>query len=326
MFGYIYISYIIEYTMVKIGICKLCNNQFETNNLRTKYCNVCKKIKVKEWRQPYNKSQKARETRKKYYQEHKQERINYTKKWQEKNKKRKERYMSEWKQKNPDYYKNYNKKNWQENKPIESQRHKEYHKKNRDKILERLKKYRQEHKDYFKKYDKIYRLDNFEKIRANNLKNKSEKKEHYKQLSKKYYQSPHGKEVNRNNVRLRRARKKQINHNFTLEEWKLKLNDTNGYCPLCKKYIGIDKLTLDHILPISYAPPNFVYTINMVKPLCLSCNSSKNNKFGVEDFMIVLEAIKKVDEDKANKIIEYLYNSEQEKINKNINNFFINWN
>lgn len=311
---------------MKTKTCSLCNNQFETPNLKRKYCQSCKKIKTKEFRQPYNKSQKAIETRKKYYQEHKQERKNYTKKWQEQNKERKDKYMAEWKQKNPDYFSKWNKENWKNNKEKEKARKKMYQEKNREAILKRLKQYRQEHKDYFKKYNYNYWRDNKEVLSENKKRNYTKNILHYKAKSKEYYQSPQGREVNKKNVRLRRVRRKQIEHSFSLKEWQIKLKETKGYCPLCKKNVGIDKLTLDHILPISFAPPNFAYTIDMVQPLCLSCNSSKNNKFGVEDFMVILEAIRKVDEDKAFKIVEYLYNKEEEKINNNISRFFIYWN
>lgn len=62
-----------------------------------------------------------------------------------------------------------------------------------------------------------------------------------------------------------------------MEEWNKKLDDTQGICPICKKFIGKDKLTLDHIIPISKAEEGFEYTINGIQPLCKSCNSSKGD-------------------------------------------------
>lgn len=75
-----------------------------------------------------------------------------------------------------------------------------------------------------------------------------------------------------------REKKKQLIHKYTLQEWKEKLVKTTGICPMCNKYVGIEKLTLDHIIPVSKAPMGFVYSIDDVQPLCKECNSKKNNK------------------------------------------------
>lgn len=79
----------------------------------------------------------------------------------------------------------------------------------------------------------------------------------------------------------RRAREKQVYHNFSLKEWNKKLLSTDGICLKCNKNIGIDNLTLDHIVPISKAPKRFIYTINDIQPLCFQCNRIKNNKMEV---------------------------------------------
>jgi 5-methylcytosine-specific restriction endonuclease McrA len=62
--------------------------------------------------------------------------------------------------------------------------------------------------------------------------------------------------------------------------------DTNGICPSCQKDIGINKLTIDHIYPLSLANEDFkitgikrIYTIDDVQPLCFSCNASKNKTY-----------------------------------------------
>ena len=54
---------------------------------------------------------------------------------------------------------------------------------------------------------------------------------------------------------------------------------------MCESSVRIDKLTLDHIYPVSKALKDYnktqikrVYTINDVQPLCKRCNCSKNNK------------------------------------------------
>ncbi len=76
----------------------------------------------------------------------------------------------------------------------------------------------------------------------------------------------------------RYAKRKEHYNTFTNKEWFQKLKDCFGICTKCKKYIGIDKLTCDHIVPLSKALKDFIYTIDDVQPLCRSCNSSKNNR------------------------------------------------
>jgi 5-methylcytosine-specific restriction endonuclease McrA len=78
-------------------------------------------------------------------------------------------------------------------------------------------------------------------------------------------------------TRKRRLLKKSAIECFTVKEWQQKLEATKGVCPKCNTFIGIDKLTLDHIIPISKAPIGFKYTINGVQPLCMVCNSKKRN-------------------------------------------------
>ena len=86
----------------------------------------------------------------------------------------------------------------------------------------------------------------------------------------------------RYNLKLRRARRrgylKNIKHLFTTLEWKDKLEKTSGICPSCNTYIGIEKLTLDHIYPVSKAEVGRIYTINDIQPLCIDCNNRKNAK------------------------------------------------
>jgi 5-methylcytosine-specific restriction endonuclease McrA len=86
------------------------------------------------------------------------------------------------------------------------------------------------------------------------------------------------REIARMSVTRRIARLHNVVHAFTVNEWISKKNATNGICPLCNILVGIDKLTLDHVFPISKAEEGRVYTINDVEPLCLSCNCSKNAK------------------------------------------------
>lgn len=101
---------------------------------------------------------------------------------------------------------------------------------------------------------------------------------------KRYQQSEKGRLVSRRHLRNYRAKKRGIIQDFTEEEWQQKLKSTNGVCPMCNKNVGINKLALDHIIPVSKAPVGLVYTIDDVQPICGSCNSQKGNKIYMIDF------------------------------------------
>jgi hypothetical protein len=85
------------------------------------------------------------------------------------------------------------------------------------------------------------------------------------------------KETARKKSRERRALLKNIVEIFTENEWVAKKNATNGICPSCNTFVGIEKLTLDHIFPVSKAEEGRIYTIDDVQPLCKPCNARKND-------------------------------------------------
>jgi len=105
-----------------------------------------------------------------------------------------------------------------------------------------------------------------------------------KSSRRKYHQSENGKRTSRKLKRNYIAKKRGIIHDFTEEEWQQKLESTNGICLMCNKNVGIDKLALDHIIPVSKAPVGLVYTIDDVQPICGSCNSQKGNKIYMIDY------------------------------------------
>jgi 5-methylcytosine-specific restriction endonuclease McrA len=72
-------------------------------------------------------------------------------------------------------------------------------------------------------------------------------------------------------------RKHNLKSNFSYEEWFLKLYKHHGFCPNCDRWFGIKGLTTDHILPLSKAPEDFIYTIDDIQFLCLQCNDEKFN-------------------------------------------------
>jgi len=97
----------------------------------------------------------------------------------------------------------------------------------------------------------------------------------------RYIESEKGRANGLKHSLKRRTRIKNVIHNFTYREWLQKVKDTFGICPRCDKYVGIRKITLDHIIPISKVEKEQVYTIDDVQPLCRGCNSSKNGRVEV---------------------------------------------
>lgn len=110
-----------------------------------------------------------------------------------------------------------------------------------------------------------------------------EVKKRRRKNAKKYHQNPKNKEKIQKWGRERRARKNNIVHDFTQEEWRAKLKATNGICPGYNKeshYVGIKNLTLDHNPPINRVTKGFIYTINDIGPFCKSCNCTKKDRIG----------------------------------------------
>ena len=96
--------------------------------------------------------------------------------------------------------------------------------------------------------------------------------------ARKYRTSPKGRFQNMLYQRKRRINKKSVIHNFTYEEWKSKIDSTNGICPRCKRpYEEGYGVTLDHIFPLIKAKEGYIYNIDDVQPLCKSCNCSKKD-------------------------------------------------
>jgi len=134
------------------------------------------------------------------------------------------------------------------------------------------------------------------KIYYQNPENKKKRKEYekskaFKQSMRKYAQSKKGKiarkrftnslkgKLNKFKKDLKRREKEnKIVHLFTIKEWIELKTKTNGYCPRCNNYVGIDKLELDHIIPISKAKEGQIYTIDDIQPLCPNCNKSKGGR------------------------------------------------
>ncbi|KKK50685.1 hypothetical protein LCGC14_3122550 [marine sediment metagenome] len=163
-----------------------------------------------------------------------------------------------------------------------------------------IKLYRQRNKEHFKQVALLWKKNNLERCKKlakvryrskreellnQNKEWKNKNKNRVVEYRKQYANTTKGKEIIKKGVRKRRAIKHCIIEDYTQEEWLQKVKDTFGVCPSCSTFIGIDKLTLDHIYPISKAYKDYlrmgikrVYTIDDIQPLCNRCNPSKYNK------------------------------------------------
>jgi 5-methylcytosine-specific restriction endonuclease McrA len=72
--------------------------------------------------------------------------------------------------------------------------------------------------------------------------------------------------------------KKEFGHAFSYLDWVEKKELTKGFCSICNKFIGIDKLTMDHNPPVSLIKNGHTYHLDDVDPICRSCNSSKGDR------------------------------------------------
>lgn len=102
--------------------------------------------------------------------------------------------------------------------------------------------------------------------------------ESHKNSVRKYAKSVKGRIAKHRADNKRRAKKYNVHHEWTNEQELQLLNESKGFCKICNKYIGIENLTLDHIIPISKVPIGAIYTIKDIQFICKNCNSSKSNK------------------------------------------------
>lgn len=161
----------------------------------------------------------------------------------------------------------------------------DWNKRNRSKMNKVAKRYYNKNKEDISEKVKRFREENIEFVRSRERKYSKKKR---KKASYKSYQTDYQKKWKKTDVGRRKSmkdtarrlkKKKQLKETFTIKEWDEKVENTRGICPKCNKFVGCDKLTIDHVLPISLAPEGFEYTIDDVSPLCKPCNSRKSNKY-----------------------------------------------
>lgn len=71
-----------------------------------------------------------------------------------------------------------------------------------------------------------------------------------------------------------RALKAGAEGTHTIEDLKYIYDHQKGICGKCRKYIPFNKMTVDHIVPLTWGGSNYPSNIQL---LCKSCNCSKGN-------------------------------------------------
>jgi len=132
-------------------------------------------------------------------------------------------------------------------------------------------KYRQENKERIAEHKRKYRQENKERIAEHKRKYRQENKERIAEHKRKYRQE--NKEGDQLNCMRRRARKRQLPDDLTLEQRNAVLGHFNSSCALTGCTDGIH---LDHVIPVSVGHGGT--TMQNMIPLRAELNHSKSTR------------------------------------------------
>jgi hypothetical protein len=148
----------------------------------------------------------------------------------------------------------------------------ERRKKNPEKYRAYVKKSKIKTAEKVKEYNARWARNNPEKIRQHNATRYQNHPDVVKENSKKWFRE-HPDEVRiRNRNRLAKVNNAPGN-GWSVKEEKQLIEDYGHRCAYCDK--KTDKITMDHIVPITRGG---THSIENIAPACGSCNSSKHNK------------------------------------------------
>lgn len=175
------------------------------------------------------------------------------------------------------YYQEYNPAYYQKNKDNIKEQHKTYYASCPDVIKERTKKYYNLNRNDMREANRIWVRNHPERIREiARLSAKVNRPRIYKYQKSWIKAHP---EFSQRKYNMRRSMLMGGGGSYTTEEW-IKLRDsTGGVCPCCKTYVGVEKLSLDHIIPVAKKGSSYIENI---QPLCKPCNSKKGT--GIIDY------------------------------------------
>ena len=154
-----------------------------------------------------------------------------------------------------------------------SDKHPEYqhnwYQANMESVRERAKRWSRTHPDRKRSNDKEYYAKNTDKRRAQSqewYQSNKERRREYKRLPevRRRYQAHQAR---------RRSLKKGSKGTVTAQQFKELCERYDNKCLACGKKVT---LTMDHVIPLSKGG---IHDISNIQPLCLSCNSSKYDKY-----------------------------------------------
>lgn len=175
----------------------------------------------------------------------------------------------------------YHKAYYQRNRERTIQRTRLYKLTHREKMAQWFKEYYQSHKQVYAERQKRYLLKDpeifIQRRRDWYLRNKEKKDAQNKEWSL----NNHDK-VNRIASR-RRARMRNAEGDYSVEQWRELKEIYNHTCPQCFRSEPEIKLTIDHKTPLVRGGTNH---IDNIQPLCFSCNASKGRKIWFASYPI----------------------------------------
>lgn len=96
-----------------------------------------------------------------------------------------------------------------------------------------------------------------------------------KQKDERFRKSDKGKQCTRRGNAIYRTRKTQAGGSYSPSQWHELCKFYDFRCLKCNKKLPFEKLTLDHVKPVSKGGSSDIWN---TQPLCKSCNSKKKDK------------------------------------------------
>ena len=242
---------------------------------------TCKKCSSKSGKEYYKKNREdILIKKKKYNEEHKEERREYHKQYREDNKEYLKEYNKNYYEENKEERKEYNDKYYEENKEYILNKRKDYYEENKEEIKEYRKKYYEENKEYFSNYGKEYHKEHREK----RLEYGREWRNNNRDYAIKYAKENQDKIFNSSNKR--RLTEQNQGNGITKEQWLEMMNFFNWTCAYSGEFLGGNnkdrKRTIDHIVALDNGGENEVW--NCV-PMLSNYNSSKKTRDMLEWYL-----------------------------------------
>ncbi|KKL12091.1 hypothetical protein LCGC14_2539250 [marine sediment metagenome] len=228
--------------------------------MKTKKCSGCKKTKQYK---NFNKNKNSFDGLQQYCRDcQKEYRLN--------NKERYNESAKKWYRKNTKYCLELKKKWVEQNQERTKQNRASWYKNNRDKSLLSSKKWRENNPEKVKDNSKSWNNKNKEYISQKDKERYNNNKEYFSNKNKKWCKE--NPEKARERGKRRRAKKKNINENYTITDEQITLKEFNYKCYNCESN---NKLEIDHHLCLNDGYP---LTLQNAVILCKPCNSSKGSK------------------------------------------------